>query len=348
MTVLAAPGDSVLADAEAALERRDLLSAKAAFLTAALDGTEADRCAGGLWMTHMLSGDFSDAWRQSDAIRGRNAADPHRLWQGDSIDGKRVIVRCLHGFGDAVQMFQYLPILRERCARLIVEVPPRLTEIAPYFFGMQDVITWGENAPAQPPAWDVQLEIMELPYLFRTETNVLPLSTKYLDLPSAMRNSVSSLMKDDRKRVGLVWSTGEWNRSRAIPFHHIEALTREKGIEFWNLQGGEEHGTWRSLPEAENLRDGREAGDGILTLAALIQKMDLVITPDTLAAHLAGALGKTTWLVLQHAADWRWMHDRTDTPWYPSLRLFRQTHQGDWKTVMNHVLAALTVWKVNA
>ena len=349
MTALSFTTADMLDRAEHLLQQRDLCRAEEVFHRAAAGGEDADRRSGGLWMTHMLQGDFEAAWQQSDALRRRNAPDPHRFWQGEPLASKRVIVRCLHGFGDAVQMLRYLPLLRERCAKVIVEVPPRMLEIAPCFAGADHILTWGEGAPIEPPAWDVQVEIMELPYLFRSRCDDLPLATRYLSVPDEARSQVMRGMGERRyPRVGIVWSTGEWNRTRVIPFAYVKLLTGERGIEFWNLQGGPEHDAWDALPPSPHLRDGADAGDGILKLAALIEQMDLVITPDTLAAHLAGALGTPAWVLLQHAADWRWMHERADTPWYPSLRLFRQTQQGRWEDVIEQVHAELKQWKVTA
>jgi hypothetical protein len=334
--------------AEQLLERRDLAAAEAAFQIASYEGIDPNRCAAGLWLTYMLQGNFAAAWKQSDAILSRGEPDISCFWHGQPIDGKRIIVRCLHGFGDAVHMFRYLPMLVDRCDRVIVEVPPRLLEIAPYFRAMTDVITWGADAPSESPVWDVQVEVTELPHLFRTEVTDLPITTKYLELPLAVKSAAADLMRSGKRRVGIVWSTGEWNRTRAIPFEQVKTLTHDEDFEFWNLQGDAEHDQWDLLPPSYHLRDGREAGDGILKLAALIEQMDLVITPDTLAAHLAGALGTPAWVLLQHSADWRWMHERSSSPWYPSLRLFRQTKQGDWDTVTAQVLDALVHWKRNA
>ena len=120
-------------------------------------------------MAHMLAGNFAAAWRESDAIRQRGAPDPHRYWTGDDLRGQRVILRCLHGYGDAVQFLRYVPRLRALASHLVVEVPPAMMEIASCFDGVDDVITWGAGAPAVPPEWNAQVEVMELPYLFRTE-----------------------------------------------------------------------------------------------------------------------------------------------------------------------------------
>ncbi len=318
--------DDLLSYAEARLAARDLPAARNALTRAHAAGADLNRVAGALWELEMLAGNFEQAWRQSDALRRRNAPDPHCFWSGEPISGKRVIVRCLHGLGDAVMILRYAPLLRAQASEVIFEVPPRLLPLAQSFIGIDHVITWGESAPASPPAWDVQVEVMELPYLFRTTLADLPIATEYLKL-----DGKQDLGRRTKPRVGIVWSAGDWNPSRSIPVPMLEPLLRNPGIEFWNLQGkgNAEEAAYlplRPLPE-----------DGVLPLARTIAALDLVITVDTLAAHLAGALGRPAWVLLQHAADWRWLDSRRDSPWYPSLELFRQPKPGDWTAVIKRV-----------
>jgi hypothetical protein len=149
----------------------------------------------------------------------------------------------------------------------------------------------------------------------------------------------------DSLRVGLVWASGEWNAARSVPLDLLHPIVRTPGAEFWNLQGGPPREEWNRLGAGASLHDAYSSSNTILKLAGLIAQLDLVITPDTLAAHLAGALGKQAWVMLEHAGDWRWMHARSDCPWYPSLRLFRQPAAGDWAGCVREVqsgLAALT------
>ena len=306
-------------------------------------GADPDRCAAGRWTVQMLFGAFAEAWRESDAIRVRGRPDPHRLWRGETLDGKRVILRCLHGFGDAVQFLRYAPRLRGLAASLVVEVNPRFVELARHFEGTDEVITWGEAAPAKAPEWDVQIEIMELPYLFRTGLEELPLADCYLRLPA---RSTAGQIKSQRNepgplRVGLVWTAGGWNSGRSMPFSALQALLEVPGCEFWSLESG---GTDQDALYADQfaaLRQDAAAEASILGLAESIARMDLVITVDTLAPHLAGALGVPCWVLLEHAADWRWMHEREDSPWYPTLRLLRQPAPGDWTSALTKAHALL-------
>jgi hypothetical protein len=324
------------------MARRDVLAAIAAFDRAEGSGAAVDACAGGRWTAHMLAGNFAAAWRESDAIRRRGAPDPHRYWTGEDLRGQRVILRCLHGYGDAVQFLRYAPRLRSLAAHLVVEVAPAMMEMATYFEGVDDVITWGDGAPAVPPEWNVQIEVTELPYLFRTQLHELPLVERYLRLPETVKRQAARTMGSSRlRRVGIVWAAGEWNADRSLPLGLLQQLLQTSSCEFWNLQGGRA----RQEPQPhQNLRDA--ACFGILRLAALISQLDLVITVDTLAAHLAGALGKPTWVLLQYAADWRWMLERSDSPWYPSLEIFRQQTPGDWQSAVACVRHRLEQWLI--
>ena len=326
-----------LARAEQALDVRDLAAARLALAQAELEGANPGRCDGLRWTVAMLQGRFEEAWLRSDAIRARNQPDPHRFWLGQDLRGSRVIVRCLHGFGDAVQMLRYAPLLAQLAGSVVYEVPPQLLEVAPYFFGVDRVITWGEHAPAVPPVYDVQVEVMELPYLFRTQAAHLPLATAYLQLPAPLLAEVAlRLGRSEKPRAGVVWSAGEWNPARSIPLACLKPVLEQSGYEFWNLQGGTARTALSSLPDATEV-----CGPGILALAATIAHLDLVITVDTLAAHLAGALGKPVFLLLQFAADWRWLTGRTDSPWYPGLSIFRQPAPDDWPAAIAQVCQAL-------
>lgn len=331
-----------LQHAEALLAARNDNSL-AAFYFAEVAGADPDRCAGGRWTAQMLKGEFDGAWMESDSLRRRAAPDPNRFWDGQPIDGRKVIVRCLHGLGDAIQFLRYVPRLRSRASSVVVEVPPGLYELASYIEGVGKAITWGDLAPHAPVNWDVQIEVMELPYFFRTSLNELPIFRNYLRLPESLKAPTTSVPTQS-PRVGVVWAAGDWNPQRSLPFHFLKRLLSGSDCEFWSLQGGAAAAEWMGLPRSETFRDGSEFGEGLLSLAALVHTLDLVITVDTLAAHLAGAMGKPTWLLLNHAADWRWMVNRDDSPWYPSVRLFRQPSLGDWESVIDDVQEELRIW----
>jgi len=334
----------LLARAEELLAARRLPAALHAFACAQEHGADPRRCAAGRWMAHALHGNFPAAWEESAAIRTRGLDEGTGFWRGEELSGKRVIVRCLHGFGDAVQFFRYAPQLNAMAARVVWEVPPVLLELARCFRGADHVISW-DSRHSYARSWDVQVEAMELPCIFETRVEDLPLATRYLLLPGRIIASVSRRMgPKSAPRIGIVWAAGGWNPSRSIPLHGLRRLLETSGCELWSLQGGAARQAWRELTNRPTLRDAMICGEGILPLAAVVAQLDLVITVDTLAAHLAGALGVPAWLMLQYAADWRWMTERSDTPWYPSLRLFRQPSPGDWLSVLRDVEATLHGW----
>jgi hypothetical protein len=338
-------GTTLLDQAEASLAVRRLGVVLDHFARAESAGADADRCAAGRWQVHMLAGEFERAWQESDAIRERGAPDPHRLWKGEELQGRRVMLRCLHGFGDAVQFLRYVSSLRKIASTLVIEVSPRFVPLAQYFDGVEEVITWGEQAPFSQPKWDVQIEVMELPYLFRTQMNELPLSTRYLRLPPCL-TARFTLPQHHGLKVGVAWSAGGWNTSRAIPIETLQPVFETRGCAFWSLQESSDRSRSMGLPDNGRVYEDAHCGGTLEGLAATIAQLDLVITVDTLTAHLAGALGVPGWVLLQHAADWRWMHARDDSPWYPSLRLFRQPSPGDWEAVIAAVSRALGDWSL--
>ncbi|HZY63307.1 MAG TPA: hypothetical protein VFE38_12360 [Edaphobacter sp.] len=333
-----------LALAESLLEQRCLSKALYFFDRAQHMGADLDRCSAGRWMAAMLSGDFEAGWRESDSIWRRNPCDSNRFWQGEDLLDKHIIIRCLHGFGDAVQFLRYVPVLKTFAKHIVVECAPEMVELARCFAGVETVITWNSNATAlAAPVWDVQLEITELPYVLRCSLASLPFSTNYLKLPPyALRYAQQALGPYTQPRIGVTWAAGEWNPMRSLPFDTLRPILNHTEYQFWNLQGGPVRDHWQSLVPQANCRDHPALDNaGLIPLAAIISQLDLVITVDTLAAHLAGALNVPCFLMLQYAADWRWMIDRDDSPWYPSLRLFRQPRRGDWSGVIDQVDSVL-------
>jgi ADP-heptose:LPS heptosyltransferase len=210
------------------------------------------------------------------------------------------------------------------------------------FDGVEDVITWESRVPEAALNWDVQVEINELPYIFRTQPEDLPLAIQYLKRPKWLERAVNAnAHHPDNLRVGIVWASGEWNPSRSVPAPLLQSLLSTSGAEFWNLQGGASRAQWESFSAGPHRHAAEECTESIVRLAELIAQLDLVITPDTLAAHLAGAMGTSAWVMLEHAADWRWQHRRSDSPWYPSLQLFRQPKPQDWNSVVEAVQSEL-------
>jgi hypothetical protein len=337
----------LLEEAEALLSARRIEACLRALDQAESAGADADQCAGSRWLCWMLLGQMSYAWRESDVLRKRGAPDPHRRWEGSDFTGKRVLLRSLHGFGDAIQFIRYAPCIRQRAKSLVVEAAPRLVELLRCAAGVEEVVPWGR----QDISWDIEIEINELPYVFRTEETTIPRASPYLSAPRNLAATIGRAMQARQARaggvqatlprIGLVWGCDAWNRSRMMPLTLFEPLLARRDACFYSLQGGEDNVQWTQIRERYSLQDASDYGDGLLTLASVMEHLDLVIAIDTMAAHMAGAMGKPVWLMLQHTADWRWMMDRADSPWYPTMRIFRQQTPGAWGEVIHAVSGEL-------
>lgn len=289
------------------------------------------------WATLMANGCFSEAWRFND-LCCTHWPSAHRLWNGEEIQNSCLNIRSLHGLGDAVQMLRYVPALRRLGCDIAIDAPAALQPLLPFFDGVSKSITQ-DFSQETTVGHRIEFEMMELPYFFRTEIMQLPLAVRYLSLPqTVLKRQHASMGVSDKKRVGIIWSGGDWDRERWISPSLLNPLFTQECFEWWNLQGGSASAevSHPSVRFTSNLSDG-----GLIDLAATMVNLDLILTIDSLAAHLAGALGVPTWLMLKYQADWRWMHERGDSPWYPSIRIFRQPRSKDWNAVVEAVQQAL-------
>ncbi len=298
------------------------------------------------WMEHMRKGEFEKAWQVSDGIlRNRIAGAPcHHLprhlqhvWDGTPLQGRRVLVRCYHGLGDTIQFIRYAPLVRAVAARLIVWMQPRLI---PLFAGSEwidELLRLHDGAPEAE--YDVDVEIMELPHVFRTTLASMPADVPYIHVPTV------ELPAGRGVRVGIVWSGGEWDVRRSIPFDIVRRLKNIANVTWYIFQHGRQ-------AKEQGSELGHVVTAGIVEEAGMMRSLDLMISVDTLAVHLAGALGIPTWTLLPAEADWRWMDGREESPWYPTMRLFRQRRDGGWAPVIARVASELAriaadAWREN-
>lgn len=332
-----APGSAFFAEATRMLEAREVEKALSLFQSAEAAGFDADECGGGRWFCRMLAGDFEQAWRESDFIASRGAPDPNRLWSGRPLEGKTVIVRCLHGLGDAIQFIRLVRPLRAIAARVFVEVPSCLVRLFQTIPDLDGVFTW--DAPGSgPPDWDEHIEVMELGRYFRVTSDTVPREVPYLFPPEDTSFDAGGV---SRINVGVAWASSAWNPQRSVSIDTLFPVLSMPGYRFFSLQQGNReeevaniHPDFRPAPVIS-------AADDVQRTASFIKQLDLVIAVDTMVAHLAGALGKPVWLMLQKCADWRWMMDRMDSPWYPTMRIFRQSRPGNWTEVAGKVALEL-------
>lgn len=278
------------------------------------------------WTRHMLRGDFESAWQISDGLVRDGLHRP--VWNGISFQGKRVLIRCVHGLGDTIQFIRYVRCLHEAGAvEISAQMHPPLVPLVGTTPFLNRAFGWDASAE-----FDSDIEVMELPWAFRTTADNVPATIPYL-LPETVGQPLRR--RGVEGRIGLVWSSSSWDISRSIPVHEFEALGRFCPV---SLQHGPEHVQGASEPWLEYC--GEQTSDLIET-ALQVQRLRLLITVDTMIAHLAGSLGIPVWVLLKKDADWRWIEGRCDCPWYPSMRLFRQTECGHWAIPIRRIAQAI-------
>jgi hypothetical protein len=298
------------------------------------------------WSAAMRSGDWEAAWRETDRIerprrlrqrrRGFVREPQHLRWDGTPLEGRSVLVRCEHGLGDTLQFIRFVPEVARRARDVTVLVQPHLLALLRGLPGLGAVRNGWTDEPAPPH--EVEIEVMELPYALRTRIDTLPLPLQHLAHNAAGQLGFA-LPKDGKLNAGLLWSASDWDRSRSVPLGTLAPLVRNGNARCFSLQQGDA----ANDPLAQQLGIvplSRHTTDIVAAAAAMLE-LDLVITVDAMAAHLAGSLRRPTWLLLKHDADWRWMDTRRHSPWYPEMRLFRQSEPGDWNSVVTAALDAL-------
>jgi hypothetical protein len=299
------------------------------------------------WTAAMRAGDFATAWAIGDAVLA--ASDPaarddpllpyhlRRVWDATPPDGRDVLVRCYHGLGDVLMAARLLPMLRARARTVVLETPPPLH---PLLAGMADrLIPFDPTSPAMPSGCDI--ELMEVAQVLRLRADAVP-RPPYLPMPVPMP---VTLRLARRPALGLCWRAGEWDAERSVPLDDLRSAVG--GAVLVSLQRG---------PAAVEARGPGFANPGdcsgdVGRTAALIAGVDLVVTVDTMVAHLAGALGAPCCVLLKAAADWRWGEPGGRSLWYPALRLYRQERAGDWRaplTALARDLGSGTAFKAPA
>ena len=260
------------------------------------------------------------------------------LWDGGDLAGKRILLHCEQGNGDVIQFSRYATLVANRGGKVILACPETLRSLMETVPGVMQVVTTRRDLPH----FDTHAPLMSLPAIFGTTLEGIPATVPYIHPRSLASPGVKWVGDAPEKKVGVVWagaSAHANDANRSMPFEFLKPLLSLPGIRWYSLQVGK---------AAEVLVDG--AGEVVdlgsrfehfEDTAGATSELDLVISVDTAVAHLAGAMGKPVWLLLPFEAEWRWMTLREDSPWYPTMRLFRQSAPGDWKELIKRVACHL-------
>jgi tetratricopeptide (TPR) repeat protein len=300
------------------------------------------------------AGRLREAWPEFEwrlALPGSAALDANRLMPALSslgdLAGRTVLVTHEEGFGDTLQFMRYLPLLATRGLRVLAWVPRQLERLLRSVEGVADVLS-GDLAI---PLFDFHCPFVSLPRVFDTSLATIPSNVPYVSVDPALSNAWESVLPNDGLLVGLVWA-GQVrphlpgfdvvDGRRSMPLATLAPLAAANGVRFVNLQMGPAADQARHPPSALLLADPMAGVTDFADTAAIIANLHVVVTVDTSVAHLAGAMGKPVLLLDRYDNCWRWLSGRTDSPWYPSLRIFRQKRPGEWGPVIPRVAAALS------
>jgi tetratricopeptide (TPR) repeat protein len=320
-------------------------------------------------LTQLLSGDLHQGFtgyesrfqwsRFQRQTPGRSYPQPR--WDGSPLNGKTIFLYAEQGMGDTIQFVRYATLLAQRGGTVIVESQPALVDLLQTVPGIRHVLPYGSS----PPTFDVHAPLMSLPYILGTTVETIPAQIPYLGgkgtveeiqghgdaetrrplktQNSKLKTQNSSLYPSPLK-VGIVWTgnpENPYNRARTCPLELLLGLASLPGICLYSLQKDLLPADLKQLQAHPEVQDLRGDLTDFVTTAKIIEELDLVISVDTAVAHLAGALGKAVWLLLPSTPDWRWLLEREDSPWYPTMCLFRQSSFGDWTGVIGRVREAL-------
>jgi tetratricopeptide (TPR) repeat protein len=303
----------------------------------------------------LLTGDLGRGWKQyewrglTDQLNSETRDFAQPQWTGfDEVAGKTVLLHAEQGLGDTLQFCRYVPRVTARGARVIFEVQKPLVALMRTLAPGTEIIAKGDPLPA----FDLHCPLLSLPLAFATELDTIPGEARYLSSDAAKRDGWrAQLGPHDKPQVGLVWAGDPRkqlpnahliDRQRSVAFDRLAPLFDVTECDFVSLQKGEEAvAQLRNSPLRHRVIDWSDDFRDFSDTAALIDNLDLVIAVDTSVAHLTGALGKPMWLLNRYNTCWRWLLDRDDSPWYPSVRQFRQDKTRNWEPVIGRVAAAL-------
>jgi len=287
--------------------------------------------------------DFEHRLRPED-LSAHPALRAIPAWSGEGLAGKSIVVYSDGSMGDLVQFCRYLPRLLAVTADVALLAPARFHKI----LAMESIGVRSLSSLASGDKFDVRCELMSLPFLFKTDIDTVPRVITHLMPDASLLAKWRARLPRDTFNVGICWQgnpTRDIDHGRSVPLSQFRPLMQIPGVRFFSLQ--KDHGVeqLQELPESMRVESfGPEFdgdGDAFMDTAAIMTSLDLIVTSDTAVAHLAAALGRPTWVALKYVPEWRWLLNRADSPWYPAVRLFRQSAPGQWAPVFTEIANAL-------
>ena len=258
-------------------------------------------------------------------------------WDGAELGGRRILLHCEQGYGDIIQFARYAPLVARRGGHVLLGCPEPLRTLLNTLPGVSEITTSPRDLP-----FDVHAPLMSLPAIFGTTLADIPATVPYLT--ASPTSAGENIPPAAGYRIGIVWAgdpSHKNDRRRSVPLENFLPLLKTPGIVCYSLQVGKSAVDLNHPEIAGKIIDLGRGFRDFADTARAVSEMDLLITVDTAVAHLAGALGKPVWVLLPFEAEWRWMLNREDSPWYPTMRLFRQSTPGDWKELFTRLLSAV-------
>ncbi|BDI31138.1 hypothetical protein CCAX7_31890 [Capsulimonas corticalis] len=300
-------------------------------------------------LLRLTQGDFENGWAEHEwrfAAHPNQVRPPHApRWQGEPLPGKTILVRAEQGLGDTFQFVRYLPWLKSLGANVVLECQVGLESILSRAGLADRVMERSPEGNASLPPCDFEIPLLSLPMMAGTNLETIPGATPYLSAdPSraAQWSRVLGRPGEGGLKVGVVWAGSPEHQNdaaRSMSLASFAPLLDTPGVTLFSLQKGDAAGQLSQLPAGARVVDLGSRIQDFEDTAAIVENLDLVIAVDTSVAHLAAAMGKPVWLLLALVPDWRWLLERSDTPWYPAMRLFRQTTRNGWSALMRYVAA---------
>lgn len=295
-----------------------------------------------LCTTLLAQGRFAEGWKQYEwrwKLRDFTTPPPRfeqPLWDGRDLQGRRIYLHCEQGYGDIIQFARYATLVARCHGEVILGCPKPLRLLLESVAAVKEVVC----SPQELGAFEVQAPLLSLPAILGTTLQNVPAETPYLRAPARATDAAPWVPEAPGLKVGVVWAGDPAHRNdknRSLRLSYFEPLWRLPGIQWHSLQVGGACGELLAPGCAGHMVDLGCRFGSFGDTAQAISELDLVISVDTAVAHLAGALGKPVWILLPYEAEWRWMIGREDSPWYPTMRLFRQSSPGDWRGLMERV-----------